>query len=170
MSNKKHLSVSELYMWRSLLAIAWADGSCGAEEIAYFAKVFDNLSRHYALTQEQRNTLADDLEAPQRADMLFPYINEPEVRANLLCYAEDLVMLDGVFDPNEESILQRLRLWNNPDYDKEKLRGEIRDFLTTRRRENEEEHLAIKEWAKGKHPLYAAVDRLLERLGIDLIE
>jgi hypothetical protein len=170
MSGSKHLSVSEFYMWRSLLAIAWADGSCGTEETDYFAKVFDNLSNYYALTAEQRNTLANDLENPQKAETLFPYINEPEAFNNLLCYAEDLVKLDGVVSPTEEDILKRLRLWQHPTYDKEELRKELRAFVAERRRENEEERLEVKKWAAGMHPLYAAVDRLLARVGIDLIE
>lgn len=170
MQQKPALSTSQLFMWRSLLAIAWADGNCGPEEIAYFAKVFDNLPRYYALTAEQRNKLAEDLESPQKAELLFPHINDPEVRDTLICYAGDLVMLDGVLDPSEDAILKRLRLWQHPAHDKEELRTEIRQFRAERMQESEQERRQFKQEAQGAHPLYAAVDRLLTRLGIDPVD
>ena len=151
-------------MWRALLAIAWADGDCGEEETAYFGQVFDNLPRYYDMTRDQKNLLADALEKPEKAEALFPYINDPEVRGMLVTFAEDLVLLDGVVDPGEEAILQHLRQWNLP-CDKEALRQEVRQVIGATRQEKEE----IRQQVRGMSPLYKAVDRLLMRLGIDLI-
>lgn len=172
MQEKPPLSTSEFYMWRSLLAIAWADGECGAEEIAYFAKLFDNLPRYYALTQSQRDTLAKDIEAPDdmSPETLFAHINEPGPRTTLILYAQDLVMLDGVLDAREDEILKKLRLWEQPAYDRDALRVEIRKLIADNRAASEKERQAIRTQIRGMHPLYDACDKLLIRLGIDLIE
>lgn len=169
-AQKPHLTSGMFYMWRCLLALAWADGSCGEEETAYFAKVFDNLARYYDLTQEQRNALAGDLEHPGDAIAFFTHINEPEAREMLVVFAHDLAKLDGEIHPNEEEILKRLRLWDSPQLDKEALRAEVREIIRSGRHQRAAEKEEIRAHVRSMSPLYAAVDRLLLRLGIDLID
>lgn len=170
--NKPPLSTSMFYLWRSLLAIAWADGDCGKEETAYFAKVFDNLARYFDLTQEQRNALGDDLETPSTlgARVLFSHINDPDVRGKLITFAHDLVMLDGELHPNEEDILQRLRLTEDPSLDREALRIEIREIMASGRAKRAQEKAELREEIRSMSHLYAAVDRLLMAFGIDIID
>lgn len=171
-NEKPPLSASMFYMWRSLLAIAWADGNCGKEETAYFAKVFDNLARYFDLTQEQRNTLGDDLENPSalEAIALFSHINDPDVRGKLIAFAQDLVMLDGELHPNEEDILRRLRLTEDPSLDREALKIEIQQIIVIGREKRAQEKTELREEIREMSPLYAAVDRLLMAFGIDVID
>jgi hypothetical protein len=170
MEKKPQLSTSMFTLWRSLVAIAWADGCCGKEETAYFARVFANLPRYYALTDLQRNALADDLVTPRSIDELLPQINDPEAQRLLALYAHDLVLLDGVVDPAEEDILKRLRAWEMPEQDRAALQKEIRVLISEKRAERATEKEELRRQVRGVNPLFAAVDKLLMRLGIDLIE
>lgn len=166
---KTPLSTSMFYMWRCLLAVAWADGNCGKEETDYFAKVFENLNRFFDLTQDQRDALADDLINAKKIDGLYAHINDPEARDTLVGFATDLALLDGVLDPNEEDILKRLHLHRNPAYDKEALRLEIRQLIEGKRAERAAERGALRNEIRAMSPLYNAVDRILMKLGIDVI-
>ena len=167
-AQNQSLPASMFYLWRSLLALAWADGECGREETAYFAKVFDNLAHYYDLTQEQKNTLADELVAPQNRDAadFFSYINDPETRRNLYLFAYDLAMLDGVVCPAEKDILDKLHLGAPAALTRE----EIHTVVTEVEEKSEQERQDIREEIRSLHPFYAALDRLLLRLGIDLVK
>ena len=167
---KPPLNTSMLYMWRCLVAIVWADGDFGEEETSYFEKVFDNLLRYFALTQEQRDVLADDLMKAKKIDDLFPYINDPEVRGMLLDFAHELAVIDGALAPSEDDILKRLSLWAGASYDKTELLEEIRQFIAQKRRDQAEEKDELRAEIHNMSPLYAAVDRLMLKLGFDLIE
>jgi len=167
-SQKQSLPASMFYMWRSLLSLAWADGECGRAETAYFAKVFDNLARYYSLTQEQKDTLGDDLVAPQSSDILdlFSYINDPETRRNLYLFAHDLAMLDGVLHPAEKDILDKLHMGAPAALTRE----EVHDVIVEIEGKSEEERQALRKEIRELGPFYDALDRLLLRLGIDLIK
>lgn len=156
------------YMWRSLLALAWADGYFSREETAHFAEVFDNLPRYYSLTQEQKNTLADELVAPQNRDVtdFFSYINDPETRRNLYLFARDLAMLDGIVCPVEQDILDRLHLGAPAALTQE----EVHNVIVGVAEKSEQERQDIRQELRSLHPFYDALDRLLLRLGIDLVK
>lgn len=167
---KQPLSTSMFYMWRCLLAIAWSDGRCGEEETAYFGKVFDNLARYFDMTQEQRDTLADDLLFAKNIDKLFNHINDPEARGTLMVFAEDLIVLDGHVDPSEEDILKKLKLWDNPGYDREQLRTDIRNLRITQQSTRASDKEKLRAEVRASNILFNAVDRLMMRLGIDLVD
>jgi hypothetical protein len=163
------LSTSQFYMWRMLLAIAWVDGSCGEEETAYFAKVFDNLDRYFILTQQQRDALANGLLQAEDPWALFSYINEPEPRRLLVLYAEALVLLDGVLDPKEEEILKRLHVIDPPGYDTENLRGEVRTIIAEARAQRLQEMEDLRREIHKRSPHVAVLDWLLRKVGIDFL-
>lgn len=170
MQDKLPLSPSQFYMWRCLLAISWEDGNCDEKEVAYFAKVFDNLPRSYALTQQQRDTLAHDLETPGEApEAFFPYITDPAVRETLVLYAHDLIKLDGR-DPDADAIMKRLKLWQHPSYDREQLRTEFDDIVARDRQQDKEAADEILQKMDNASPLFAALDKFKARLGIKLDE
>ncbi|TNE31237.1 MAG: TerB family tellurite resistance protein [Alphaproteobacteria bacterium] len=165
---KQYFPTSMFYMWRSLLLLAWADGECGHEETAYFAQVFDNLPRYYSLTQEHKDTLAAELVAPQNQAVhdFFAYINDPDTRRNLYLFAHDLAMLDGILHPAEKDILDRLQLGAPAALTMEEVCGIIVEV----EEESERERQQIRQEIQALGPFYAALDRLLLRLGIDLIK
>jgi len=155
-------------MWRSLLLMAWADGECGHEETAYFAEVFDNLPRYYSLTQEHKDTLAAELVAPQNQGVhdFFAYINDPDTRRNLYLFAHDLAILDGILHPAEEDILGKLQLGAPAALTVEEVGGIIIEIAE----ETEQERQQIRQEIQALGSFYTALDRLLLRLGIDLIK
>lgn len=169
-ASKKSLSTSAFYMWRCLVALAHADGKLQKEELDYFEKVFDNLPRYYALTQAQRDAFANDLYTPQDIDALFSHINDPEARAVLIGFAEDLALIDGNLHPNEKDILQKLHLKNPRAYDTEELLGDIRRDIEKNRLLWEKERAAMRETARARNPLFTAVDIVLMRFGIDILD
>jgi hypothetical protein len=167
-AQKQSLPASMFYLWRSLLLLAWTDGECGREETAYFAKVFDNLARYYNLTQEQKDTLADDLVAPQNRDILdfLSYINDPDTRRVLYVFAYDLALLDGILHPAEKEILDKLHISAPAAMTQE----EIRNVVAELEDKAEQERQELRKHIRGMRPFYAALDTLLMRLGIDLIK
>lgn len=169
MQEKKPLSTGMFYMWRCLVAIAHADGKLQKEELDYFEKLFDNLLQYFDLTQEQRDAFADDLYTPQSVDALFSRINEPEPRDILIGFAEELAWLDGVLDAKEEDILNRLHLQNPASHDREQLLGEIRADMARHKAEWDAERTMIRNSGRARNPLFRAVDVVLMKLGIDIL-
>ncbi len=167
---KKPLDTSKFYMWRCLLAIAWADGECGPEETEYFGKVFDNLPRFYDMTQEQCNALADDLVTARKIDGLLSHINDPEVRGTLLGFARDLVALDGITTPGEDDILKRLHIDGIPMHDNQNMRTEIREVIKRQDKKSAEEIEKLRMEAHLRNPFFATLDNLLLQFGIDLLD
>lgn len=168
--SRKTLSTGMFYMWRCIVAIGHADGRLGKEELDHFEKLFDNLLRYFDMTQEQRDTFADDLYTVQDVDDLFRHINDPEARDMLVGFAEELAWIDGELDPGEEAVLERLRLKNPERYDRKKLLEDIRSDIVRHKSEWEAERARMRERARGRNPYFHAADVILMRLGIDVLD
>lgn len=169
-SAKRPFTTSLFYMWRALLAMAHADGEVGQEELDYFRKVFDNLPEHYDMSQEQRDTLADEIEKAQSFDEMLRHINDTETRATLYTFAEQLAMADGVLHPSEEAILERLRLENPYVEERQKLLAEIRVNVEQKRAQHRAEMARLHDEMHTRSPWLAAIDGALESMGIDILE
>lgn len=170
MNAKPPLSTSMFYMWRSLIAMGHADGKLGLEELDYLEKIIDNLLRYFALTEEQRHTFADDLHNPQSIDTLFARINEPDARDMLYGFAEEMAWADGVLEAGEEEVLRRLRLKNPENFDRDALRAEIRADIARHKTEWDAERQQMRKTARGRNPYFYAVDVILTRMGIDILD
>ena len=158
------------YMWRCVIAIAHADGNLSEDEQAYFTKIFSNIDRVHGLSEEQKRTFADDCANPKRIDDLLPYINDPEYRGMLIYFGETLAWLDGNVTPEENAILEKLRLDQLASIDKVKLREEIRGIISLRQAERAAEMEKIREEIRQRSPEVAALDYLLRKIGIDILQ
>jgi len=170
MNTKPALSTGMFYMWRCLIAVAHADGKLGMEELDRLEKIFDNLQQYFALTEQQRHAFADDLHQPQEIDVLFSRVNEPEARDLLFGFAEEMAWADGVLDPGEEDVLRRLRLKNPENFDREALRQEIRTDIARHKAEWDAERATMRKTARGRNPYFYAVDVILMKMGIDVLD
>jgi uncharacterized membrane protein YebE (DUF533 family) len=157
-------------MWRCVIAIAHADGSVQTQERDYLQNVISNLNRAYHLTPEQKKTLEDDLKNPRKISALLPHVTDPQDRASVIYFGDALAWADGELSVDEETILKKLHDDQMAKVDMNRLRAEIAADLKARKAERENE--IKKEHAEGQKasPTFAALDRLLLRFGIDILD
>lgn len=97
-----------LMMWRCIVAIAHADGKVHDKEREYLLGVFDNMQRVKGLTAEDRQVLERDMEVQQDPFELLQQIQSPNYRSQVLYFALYLAKVDGVIDPSEQDLIDRL--------------------------------------------------------------
>ncbi len=117
-----------LPMWRCIVAIAHADGKVHEAERAYLLKMFDNMERVKTLTQDQRAVLEADLDIAQDPFERLDKVQAPAYRAQVLHFALYLAKIDGVIDPTEQDMLDRLHA-KIRDQSEEILRAQARAVL-----------------------------------------
>lgn len=165
---KQPINPSLYNMWRCVICIAHADGIVQPEERQYLEKIFANLDRLYTLTPTQKITLAGDLELPQNLADLLAKVTEPEYRSLLIHFGTIIANADGVVTEDEERILTMLHAQQMDNIDAEKLREDIRKDMDENRAALDAEVEALRT-KTTKSPVLGALDRLMERLGLDLI-
>jgi uncharacterized membrane protein YebE (DUF533 family) len=163
------INPSLYYMWRCVICIAHADGIVQPEERAYLEKIFANLDRVYGLTPTQKLTLAADLEIPQNLADLLVKVTEPEYRGMLIHFGTLLANADGIVTEDEERLLSMLHAQQMDHIDAEKLREDIRRDMEEHRAELDAEVSAMRAEAYGRSPMLRVLDRMLEKLGLDLL-
>lgn len=170
LSSKKELSESLFYMWRCVIAIAWADGTVQEQERAYLVNVIANLDRVYGLTDDQKKIFDEDLKTAQKLSDLLPHVRQLEDRASVIYFGDVLAWADGDFTVDEEDVLKKLHDDQMSKIDVDKLRAEIGTDLSKRRDQRAQEMKSLHADEQAKHPVFAALDRLLLRFGIDILD
>jgi uncharacterized tellurite resistance protein B-like protein len=163
-------SKSQFYMWRAVIAIAHADGEVQAEERAYIARVISNLDRVYGLTPAQKKAFTDDIETPQKIEDMVKEIDEPQYRGMLITLGETMVWADGVVTEDEEAIMKKLHANHMSTLDADRLRIEMKYGAAQRRAVYEAENAVLHDDALNRSPLFRALDRVLAKMGIDLLK
>jgi uncharacterized membrane protein YebE (DUF533 family) len=163
------ISPSLYNMWRCVICIAHADGIIQPEERLYLEQIFVNLDRTYKLTPTQKMTLAADLEIPQNLADLLAKVTEPEYRGMLIHFGTILANADGIITEDEDRILTMLHAQQMDSIDAEKLRDDIRKDMEEHRAELDAEVAELRADARGKSPVLKSLDRMLKKLGIDMI-
>ena len=167
---KQEMSASQYQMWRGVIAIAHADGKVQDEERAYLKKVFQNLDRVYGLTLAQRNELDDDMLNPKSLADILPKIPEPQYRGMLIHFGEVLVWADNQVSAEEEDVIKKLYAGQMSSIDEGKLRAEVKAQLAATKAEHDHTLEKIHATGARKSPLFRGFDRLLRKLGIDILE
>lgn len=163
-------SKSQFYMWRAVIAIAHADGDVQNEERAYLTNVIASLDRTYGLEPRQKKTLLDDLDKPQKIEDLVKEIEEPQYRGMLITLGMKLIWADGVVTAEEEAVLDKLHAGQMSTIDAGKLREALREGMKKRRAEDAAQHDKQREEALGNSKLFSAFDKLLSKMGIDILK
>ncbi len=169
MAPLKGLSDNLYNMWRCVVCIAHADGIVQPEERQYLEKIFQSLERIHGMTPTQKMTLLADLEMPQNLADLLPKVNDPEYRSMLIYFGNILAHADGIITEDEEQILQLLHAQQMQDIDAEKLREDIRRDMERNKAELEAEAEQQREAVRGRSPVLGALDRVLKKMGIDML-
>jgi tellurite resistance protein len=165
----KKISESLFNMWRCVIVLAHADGEVQAEERAYIERIIANLDRVYGLTPEQKNAFDSDLKTPGNLKELLPLVTEPQDRASLVYFADIIVWADGTLSEEEEKLLKQLRDDQMSKVDMNRTRVQIEADRIKRAVEHDTETKKLRAEAEKKSPTFAALDRLLRKVGIDML-
>ena len=165
--NKREISDSQFNMWRAVIAIAHADGTVQPEEKAFLDKTLAKLDAVYNLSDAQRKTLTDEMQAPQSIATLLPLITEPENRSMLVHFGEILAWADNEISVDEEAILKKLHAGQMDSVEMNRLRADVRRQSEAQTQDHAAQMRKIHD--DKRHPLFRAVDRICGALGFDLL-
>jgi tellurite resistance protein len=164
---KKPFSDSLFNMWRCIIMMAHADGVIHEKEQEFFDKVFASMGRTYALSPQHLETFSSDLKKAQDIEALIEGISDPEYRSLLLYFAQIVAWIDGNLSPDESELLKKLhaKLGRAPKAGEmmAQIRQDIADQMQRRKEDVEIKHLE-------RNPLFYALDALLLRLGIEILD
>lgn len=170
MSDKRGVSPDFFAMWRTIIAMAHADGIVNEDERAYLLGVFDNMRSRHGLTDEQHAILLSDLDTPHPVEMMMMHIKDPAARGNAITFARTMAMTDGVLDPSEEEILNRLHAKQMEHVDINTLRLEIQKQQLDARAQEQQEIAERRKEMYGRSLLSRGIDKVLLALGIDMLK
>lgn len=117
------VSESRFNMWRTIFAMAHADGIVKAEETEFLNEYLGNVR----FSDEQKEVLLEDLKNPKDIGELFSAISESSDRAQFFFFARMLAWCDGDFDEQEKVIIERLRNSQLANIDIDKISSSIRE-------------------------------------------
>ncbi len=162
------VSTSTFYMWRVIIAIAHADGKVQDEERAYIQRIVANMDRAYGLTDEMKKTFQSDLDNPQMQNIpeLMSHINDPATRGQVIYFGGLLARVDGNMDPREEEILAKLRADQMSSLDMNQIRAQVKEAVA----DEMFRHDLKKSELRPQHGITGALDHMLLRLGIDVLD
>ena len=98
------LNPSQLHVWRSLIALAHADGTLTNNEWQFLLPSILRLN----LLDEQRDILQEDLKTPQKVADMFQHVTKLKDRAQFFVLASQLVYADGDYAEAEQKIMEAL--------------------------------------------------------------
>jgi uncharacterized tellurite resistance protein B-like protein len=167
---KQTIDPSLFNMWRCVIAIAHADGVIQPEERDYLEKVFANLNRTYALTADEQAVLSGDLDHAQDIGALLPQVTRPENRALLAHFSRIVAWADGELDLAEEQQLEKLHKLLGVNIDDPDFQQHIRAELAEADAAAEKERAAAQKEIKQKGYIFRALDAVLLKMGIDILD
>lgn len=101
----KIVTESEFYMWRTLFAIAHADGHVTEEEVRFMAEAMEDVP--FSLPQAE--ILKQDMRTPKDIIEMFTGVTDALDQARFFKFARELVWADGVYAHEEQNILLKLQ-------------------------------------------------------------
>ena len=115
------LNQSKFYMWRTLFALVHADNIVSDEEVRFMSEALEDIN----FTDEQTATLKDDALNAKDIEEMFNGITDYDDRMQFFNLARDLVMVDGEFCSDEQSIMTKLLEENIEQYNTDDLVGKV---------------------------------------------
>ncbi len=118
---KKSLTESQFYMWRTLFAVAHADGVVHGDEIRFMAEALEDVP----FSESQRVMLNNDIRHPQNVEDMFRGIADVLDQAAFFKYARTLVHIDGEYGAAEQAVMLRLQEMHLKHADIDRLIGSV---------------------------------------------
>jgi hypothetical protein len=115
-SKSSYITESEFYMWRAVLAFAFADNLLSLSDQDILSKHMRSLP----FSLRQRQILRNDFKTPPNVEQMYKRIIDAEHRKRFCSLARSIAWSDGDMDKQEEIILGRVGCLG---------KGEGRDFL-----------------------------------------
>ena len=95
---------SRFAMWRSAVALAWADGKVTNSE----ANLIHDYTERHAFSDEQHTILDNDIKNGIKLDDVFDLITDKRDRAHLINFGRVLFHIDGDFAEVEQKIMAEI--------------------------------------------------------------
>lgn len=156
------VSNSKFYMIRCIIAMAHADGEVCDEERAYITA----LNRHLNFSEEQQNIIQGDLETAKDVADLFRHINDPRFRGQVIYFARIMAYKDGVLDPSEQELLDKLHFMATDGIDMDAIKAVAKN--ATQLKINAQDIEIDKIRPQGG--LFGLFDAVMLKAGIDLMK
>ena len=99
------ISESKFNMWRSIVALIYADGEISVEEEEFVRTKIRRLN----FNKEQEDLLKEDITNPKDVNELYQKITDPKDRGQFIYFARLLFWSDGDFDKQEQEIFNHFR-------------------------------------------------------------
>lgn len=157
-----HVGHSQFYMIRAVIAMAHADGVVCGDERAHV----EGLIKRMPFNEEQKATLRDDLDEKQNVSHLLANINEPKYRGQVVYFTRLLAHKDGELHPNEEALLERMKLTVTEGLDIDAIRADVRGYVAG----DMAKHQTDIDAQRPDTGLFGLIDRFLVWAGIDLMD
>jgi uncharacterized membrane protein YebE (DUF533 family) len=156
MSAKK-ITDSQFYMWRTLFAMAHADGVVTNEEIRFMVEAMEDIP----FNDDQKKELSADIKTPQDAVKMFEKISDVRDQARFFQYARDIVHADGDYGKAEQELLLKLKKVHLQRADVDKLIGSVNLELTE---PDKPQQYVKKKFGKKKDVIFSFRKRFLEEI------
>lgn len=160
--DKDIVSNSKFHMLRCVIAMAHQDGEVCDEERAYMTA----MSRHLPLSDEQRGILMGDLDTAQDVADMFKNINEPKYRGQVCYFARLMAFKDGVLDPSEQELLDKLHSMATSGLDMDAIRADAQAAVGMRMAQHD---INIDKF-RPQGGLFGLFDQMLMAMGVDLMK
>ena len=98
------LNESRFYMWRTVVAMAHADGVVTPQELSFI----NDYVRDINLSQEQLDIIGQDILNPQDISKMFSKITKAQDKTDFFALARALSWCDGDYDAQEKAIIESL--------------------------------------------------------------
>ena len=148
---------SRFNMWRSVVAMAHADGVVTSHELSFINDYIKDIE----FSKEQLDIIGDDLRNPKDIKTSFDKILEPQDQKDFFALARALSWCDGDYDAQEKSIIDFL--------EKQNLMNDGMQSLKESRYAYDEIELEGNQWgyknkgASHNNPVFNFVSKILGR-------
>lgn len=121
-------------MWRAVIAMIHADGVVTSQELSFLTDHLKDLH----LTEEQMETVKEDIQTPQSAQKMFENITNSMDQRDFFALARAVSWCDGDYDQQEQLIINTL--------EKDHLNAEAMNMLEDTREIIQEVDLCENQW------------------------
>jgi len=112
---------SQFSMWRSIFAVAHADGVVSDEEVRFMAETLELLP----FSEEQRGILSSDIKEVRDVEEMFAGITDSVDQAEFFNIAHKLVHVDGDYSAEEQEMMLKLKQLHLSNVNLDELVGQV---------------------------------------------
>lgn len=157
--HKPDVSEDELYMFRCLISLAYADHVFEQPEKDFVQTLIDGNT----LSEDQRLVLEDDMVNPKAIEDLYPHIKEPVNRAQVVHFARVMAYKDGELEASESTIMDKLHASAMKNIDMAQIRFDVQKAVQKQMDMHDDkiEGIKIPSW-------FEKFEKILNRFGLEL--